>query len=629
LPNGNLKPVNNQTNANRRPADIMFAKIESDICFNTIDPAITGVFPFSFFLRLESQNIEVMNSTGNPVQLNSFHAPDDWFDATQEELDAIWDNPQSVGKAFMLKSPDINHIHADATIEISSHLIDKIALKASWTHIVDQIYQQLCPNVVTDPARVIQDIHQATTDEKGEKVILKVEEYFNAIQRMTNFLSKTETWTIDVVQHFITHLIDDVRQQISATGYSYDPTSASRQPYSQIMSLQRGFEAASSAEQQINRVKRIAKHEISAQSFVAQVNTSVADKTIEKYKKRDCWGCGGEHTYANRQGQILCPNKDRPGVFEQAAKARKDYNERINKRKSGKKRSANTLLTDALQDMSAAEIQTLISKTTKHNKKPNLQTDRVISFLINATCFQTNIPHKPLLPISIETNLPHLNLLIGLERKCCLSIAYDTCAVLCVGSASFHLAIAERVPHVVKSLTWAKDKYSPIALSGVVSDKEGKTQHQPTASLPAIIEYYMPYKSKEDYQTTLKIALGEMVSINTIMGMSMIKPAKLSLDLNDGVIDPGVLDTEPFPVTYKQTIKSIPDFHNFEASGKSLVTETIPPRISIEDIRKCRQVVFTTKTVKVTSPDKSQEANSKKDDSSKDLPPYPSFFQSS
>jgi hypothetical protein len=120
-----------------------------------------------------------------------------------------------------------------------------------------------------------------------------------------------------------------------------------------------------------------------------------------------------------------------------------------------------------------------------------------------------------------------------------------------------------------------------------------------------------------------------MISVNTIMGMSMIKPAKLSLDLNDNAIDPGVLDTEPVPVTYKQTIKSIPDFQNLEASGKSLVTETIPARISIEDIRKCRQVVFTTKTVKVTSPDKSQEANSKNDDSTKDLPPYPSFFRSS
>jgi hypothetical protein len=148
---------------------------------------------------LESQSIEVLNSMGNPVQLNTFHAPDDWFNGTQEELDTIWNNPRNVGKPFMLKSPDINDIHADAMIEITSHLVDKIALEASWTHIVDQIYQQLCPNVVADPSTVIQDIHQAMTDNKGEKVILKVEEYFNAIQRMKNCLPKTETWTIDVV----------------------------------------------------------------------------------------------------------------------------------------------------------------------------------------------------------------------------------------------------------------------------------------------------------------------------------------------------------------------------------------------------------------------------------------------
>jgi hypothetical protein len=141
MTNGHLKPLNNQTNANRRPADIMFAKIESDIRFDTIDPAITGVFPFSFFLCLEIQSIEVLNSTGNPVQLNTFHAPDDWFNGTQEDLDAIWDNPRSVGKPFMLKSPDINDIYADATIEITSNLVDKIALEASWTQIVGQIYQ--------------------------------------------------------------------------------------------------------------------------------------------------------------------------------------------------------------------------------------------------------------------------------------------------------------------------------------------------------------------------------------------------------------------------------------------------------------------------------------------------------
>jgi hypothetical protein len=120
------------------------------------------------------------------------------------------------------------------------------------------------------------------------------------------------------------------------------------------------------------------------------------------------------------------------------------------------------------------------------------------------------------------------------------------------------------------------------------------------------------------------------VSVNTILGMSMIKPVKLSLDLNDNVIDPGILDAEPFPVTYKQTIRSSPDFQNLESAGKSLVAEAQLPHISSRDVQECRRVVFTTKTVKLTLPDESQEANSKKDDHmiSQELPPYPSFFPS-
>jgi hypothetical protein len=127
---------------------------------------------------------------------------------------------------------------------------------------------------------------------------------------MTNFLPKAESRTIDVVQHFITHLIDDVRQQLSATGYHYDPTTASRQPYEQITNLQRAYAAASSAEQQINRVKRIAKHEISTQSFVANVDTSVADRTIKKYKKRRSVGAVARSTLmTTARGKSYAPTR--------------------------------------------------------------------------------------------------------------------------------------------------------------------------------------------------------------------------------------------------------------------------------------------------------------------------------
>jgi hypothetical protein len=65
----------------------------------------------------------------------------------------------------------------------------------------------------------------------------------------------------------------------------------------------------------------------------------------------------------------------------------------------------------------------------------------------------------------------------------------------------------------------------------------------------------------------LKIAL-----VNTIIGMPMIKPAKLSLDLIESVVESGVLDTEPFPVIYRPTIQSKPDFSKIGSNDTKLLT---------------------------------------------------------
>jgi hypothetical protein len=83
-----------------------------------------------------------------------------------------------------------------------------------------------------------------------------------------------------------------------------------------------------------------------------------------------------------------------------------------------------------------------------------------------------------------------------------------------VGHLDFNLAIAEKLPQLVKSLVWAKDVYTPLTLSGIVSDGDSNQSVKPTSTLPAVIEYHMPYTSKEGYQTSLKIALGKGVSAN-------------------------------------------------------------------------------------------------------------------
>jgi hypothetical protein len=151
LDTGLLRPVDNQTNNTRRPSGLQFVKIQSDIKFDTINPKVKGVHPFSFFVRLFTQSLPVLNSTGNQVQLDTFHGADDWFQGNQAQLDAIWDNPKSVGKPFQLLAPSIQDNLTDATIESNYALLEKIALEASWDYITSQIYQQICPQVGVDP----------------------------------------------------------------------------------------------------------------------------------------------------------------------------------------------------------------------------------------------------------------------------------------------------------------------------------------------------------------------------------------------------------------------------------------------------------------------------------------------
>ena len=176
-----------------------------------------------------------------------------------------------------------------------------------------------------------------------------------------------------------------------------------------------------------------------------------------------------------------------------------------------------------------------------------------------------------------------------------MSIAYDTCAVLCVGWSGFHLAVAKQHPHLVKSLIWAKEQYTPLTLSGVVSNGEGATPQSEklVTTLPAIIEYYMPHPSEQGHPTSFKIAIGDNMAVNTLIGMSMIRPGKFSLDLEDNVIDSGILETEPFPVIYKQTNRSLP---NLSALGTDSTNHTlmtlIEPHVSIETIHACISQAF-------------------------------------
>eukprot|EP00957_Ditylum_brightwellii_P190460 14498200-Ditylum_brightwellii.AAC.1 len=116
---------------------------------------------------------------------------------------------------------------------------------------------------------------------------------------MTNFLPRKENWGLDITQHFITHLIPEVKQQMMADKFVYDSTRAARDPFTHITNLQMAYVTTVMAKHSLEQVKDIVKTETAGHTFMAtaqpvQVNASVAEKTLQYHREKACWGCGAK-----------------------------------------------------------------------------------------------------------------------------------------------------------------------------------------------------------------------------------------------------------------------------------------------------------------------------------------------
>jgi hypothetical protein len=138
------------------------------------------------------------------------------------------------------------------------------------------------------------------------------------------------------------------------------------------MSLQRAFAVAEDILTGFQRITRDTVQSslvLNGQIDHAYVGNSIAEDTMTKYGKDTkrtrgpCWGCGStEHSFVNRT-TITCPNKDKPGVMEKAAKAGKEFNKKLSARKKarGKREQADGGGTGLLSKLSSTQIKALSS----------------------------------------------------------------------------------------------------------------------------------------------------------------------------------------------------------------------------------------------------------------------------
>jgi hypothetical protein len=166
-------------------------------------------------------------------------------------------------------------------------------------------------------------------------------------------------------------------------------------------------------------------------------------------------------------------------------------------------------------------------------------------------------PLKRAMPISIQSNLPHITLQFGTALDCpncpLICCAVNSCADLATGNFHFFTSVAKRFPHCVVRM-YTPDDYAPIVLSGVVQSN----QESVTTELEVGFLFHLPYRTREGDTSSLMVATGPNVSVNTILGLPFMEATGMILDLVNKVMDCKYLDCPPFPVDFRRTSNHVP-----------------------------------------------------------------------
>jgi hypothetical protein len=181
-----------------------------------------------------------------------------------------------------------------------------------------------------------------------------------------------------------------------------------------------------------------------------------------------------------------------------------------------------------------------------------------VVFILHIPCLAAGSPLKRMMPITIQSNLPHhIALQFGsdLDMVDCPQVrcAVDTCAALRKGNFHFFSALAKRYPHCFAKLLTPTNN-APIVLSGIVQANDAVL----TMELEVGFQFHLPYCTSGGDSLSLLMATGPNVLVNTIIGLPFIKATGMILDFVDNVAECKHLDCPPFPMDFWHTSNHVP-----------------------------------------------------------------------
>lgn len=584
-----LKPVADGPINDCRPADVRFVRVSATIDFAdliTIPNPGNTFLRVSYYIELPQSIVPVLNAAPVPVarNLETFHGVDDLSTLTKAAFHTAVIDHIDFQCPIGLSSPawNVNDATIDS-VEIRQDIERKYLSLALGT-IEQVVFEELCPGYTNKPHAAVESIYQITTDSEGNRTTTPFHQYYKRIMQASRSFAHDSSWPVSVCNVCIDHMDPRLRSAFEEI-YPRHNEPHDRDGRHQRTQLQEILQKATIAEGKIRTIQNIAWTATGAQGFCtavgsaaypSQAETTLATydpsptKSLGKGKRPICWGCEGSHVWCTRNRIVTCPNKDKPGVKSRAektiaARVKAAADRKANRDKSSPKRKFNydelaqddqqRLLRQALA--SQADEGTMISSITSSTGGTNGRSGPQI-FILNAVFSTLTVNSRPVLPVPIQSNFPHMNLQLGtdLDNADCprISVVIDTAASLTTGRSAFFFELARKFPHCVAAVYTAKT-YAPITLSGIIRSGDNAPI---TSELPVGFAFHMPYKTKDGEPTQFIVACGPDVAVNCILGLPFMKATKLIFDSSDHVVDCKLLDCPPFPVEYKRAVASVP-----------------------------------------------------------------------
>ncbi len=264
----------------------------------------------------------------------------------------------------------------------------------------------------------------------------------------------------------------------------------------------------------------------------------------------------------------MCPNRDKPGIRKEADKAYKVWHDKYCKKQEQctKKRKVDyAKMSDANKEcvqevvLASMGIKPIPAESSLDSPSPS---KKPLIFIIDVPLLSASTPTRDILPAPIMSNFPHIQLQLRSTLDCpdCpnLHCVVDTAAALTMGNFHFVAALAKKYPHCVAKL-YVPEDYNPIILSGIVQHGGESV----TMELTVGFQFHLPYLTRDGQATSILIATGPHVTVNTIVGLPFIQATRMIIDLSDNVADMRALDASPFPLEYRCAMVHAPIVDNW------------------------------------------------------------------